>query len=95
MNSIRLALMVCFLGLLAVALLTASLLVYRNAEQTLESKQHAMGQLIERNTASAARTRTRGWTKRFGSRRKRWLTWFNFSSTGRGLKKCNRSFSLA
>ncbi|MGH7173006.1 MAG: sensor histidine kinase [Gemmataceae bacterium] len=47
MKSIRLSLMVCFLGLLAVALLTASLLVYRNAEQTLEAKRQTMGQLIE------------------------------------------------
>ncbi|HTU22242.1 MAG TPA: histidine kinase dimerization/phospho-acceptor domain-containing protein, partial [Gemmataceae bacterium] len=47
MRSIRLWLMVCFLGLLAVALLTASLLVYRNAEQTLAAKQQATEQLIE------------------------------------------------
>ena len=47
MKSIRLSLMVYFLGLLGVALLAASLLVYRNAEQTLESKQRAMEQLIQ------------------------------------------------
>jgi heavy metal sensor kinase len=46
MKSIRLSLMVYFLALLAVALTAASLLVYRNAEQTLESKQQAMEQLI-------------------------------------------------
>jgi heavy metal sensor kinase len=47
MKSIRLSLMVYFLALLAVALLASSLLVYRNAEQTLASKQEAMQQLIE------------------------------------------------
>ncbi|HEY7159066.1 MAG TPA: ATP-binding protein [Gemmataceae bacterium] len=47
MKSIRLSLMVCFLGLLAVALLASSLLVYGNAEQTLESKRQAMAQLIQ------------------------------------------------
>jgi signal transduction histidine kinase len=47
MKSIRLSLMLYFLGLLAVALTTASLLVYRNAEQTLQSKQQAMAQLIQ------------------------------------------------
>src|SRR5262249_12680992 len=46
MKSIRLSLMVYFLALLAVALLAASLLVYRNAEQTLAAKPRAMGQLI-------------------------------------------------
>lgn len=47
MKSIRLSLMLYFLGLLAVALMTASLLVYRNAEQTLGAKQLAMAQLIQ------------------------------------------------
>ncbi len=47
MRSIRLSLMVYFLALLAVALLAASLLVYRNAELTLASKQEAMGKLIQ------------------------------------------------
>jgi heavy metal sensor kinase len=47
MRSIRLSLMVYFLALLAVALLAASLLVYRNAEQTLASKQQAMENLIQ------------------------------------------------
>lgn len=47
MKSIRLALMVYFLALLAVALLAASLLMYRNAEQTLHAKQQAMKKLIE------------------------------------------------
>src|SRR5262249_5750790 len=47
MKSIRLSLMVYFLGLLAVALLAASLLVYRNAERTLAAKQQAMEQLIQ------------------------------------------------
>jgi signal transduction histidine kinase len=47
MRSIRLALMIYFLALLAVALTAASLLVYRNAEQTLQAKQQAMQQLIE------------------------------------------------
>jgi heavy metal sensor kinase len=46
MKSIRLSLMVYFLALLAVALLAASFLVYRNAEQTLGAKQQAMAQLI-------------------------------------------------
>jgi len=39
--------MVYFLGLLAVALLAASLLVYRNAEETLAAKQKAMKDLID------------------------------------------------
>jgi heavy metal sensor kinase len=39
--------MVYFLALLAVALLAASLLVYQNAEQTLEAKQQAMEKLID------------------------------------------------
>jgi hypothetical protein len=47
MKSIRLSLMVYFLGLLAVALLAALLLVYRNAERTLAAKQQAMEQLIQ------------------------------------------------
>lgn len=47
MRSIRLSLMVYFLALLAVALFLASLLVYRNAKQTLAAKQQAMVQLIE------------------------------------------------
>src|SRR5579875_3828028 len=47
MKSIRLSLMVYFLSLLAAALLAASLLVYRNAEQTLQAKQQAMEQLIQ------------------------------------------------
>ncbi|HEY7422913.1 MAG TPA: ATP-binding protein, partial [Gemmataceae bacterium] len=60
MKSIRLSLMVYFLGLLAVALLAASLLVYRNAERTLAAKQQAMEQLIraqydERGRAEEAR----------------------------------------
>jgi heavy metal sensor kinase len=46
MRSIRLSLMVYFLALLGVALLTASLLVYGYAEQTLQAKQQAMEQLI-------------------------------------------------
>jgi heavy metal sensor kinase len=47
MKSIRLSLMVCFLALLAVALLTASLLVYGNAERTLADKQQTMEQSIK------------------------------------------------
>jgi heavy metal sensor kinase len=47
MKSIRLSLMVYFLGLLAVALLAASFLVYRNAGQTLEAKRRAMEQLVQ------------------------------------------------
>jgi heavy metal sensor kinase len=47
MRSIRLSLMLYFLGLLAVALGAASLLVYRNAEQTLADKQRAMEELIQ------------------------------------------------
>lgn len=47
MKSIRLALLVYFLGLLAVALLTASLLVDRTAERTLEARQEAIAKLIE------------------------------------------------
>jgi heavy metal sensor kinase len=47
MKSIRLSLMVYFLALLAVAMLAASLLVYRNAESTLASKQQAMTHLID------------------------------------------------
>jgi heavy metal sensor kinase len=45
-KSIRLSLMVYFLGLLAVALGMASLLVYRIAEQTLEAKKCATEDLI-------------------------------------------------
>jgi len=48
MKSIRLSLMVYFLALLAVALLAASLLVHRIADQTLQAKQEAMSQLIEK-----------------------------------------------
>jgi len=47
MKSIRLSLMVYFLGLLAVALFAASLLVYNIAERTLEAKREAMAQLIQ------------------------------------------------
>lgn len=47
MKSIRLSLMLYFSALLAVALMAASLLVYRIAERTLGDKQKAMGQLIE------------------------------------------------
>ncbi len=48
MKSIRLSLMVYFLALLAAALLAASLLVYRIADQTLQDKQRAMRQLIDK-----------------------------------------------
>src|SRR5262249_50863892 len=47
MRSIRLSLMVYFLGLLAVALGVASVLVYRTASQTLEAKRRATAQLID------------------------------------------------
>ena len=47
MRSIRLSLMVYFLGLLAVALGAASLLVYRNAERTLAAKEQATEKLIQ------------------------------------------------
>src|SRR5689334_22903830 len=47
MKSIRLSLLVYFLGLLAVALFAASLLVYRTAELTLEAKREAMEKLIQ------------------------------------------------
>jgi signal transduction histidine kinase len=47
MKSIRLSLLVYFLGLLAVALFAASLLVYRTAKRTLEDKREAMEQLIQ------------------------------------------------
>ncbi|MHB1426009.1 MAG: sensor histidine kinase [Gemmataceae bacterium] len=47
MKSIRLSLMVYFLALLVVALTAASLLVYGNAEQTLQEKQTAMEKGIE------------------------------------------------
>jgi heavy metal sensor kinase len=47
MKSIRLSLLVYFLGLLAVALFAASLLVYNIAERTLEAKREAMAQLIQ------------------------------------------------
>ena len=47
MRSIRLSLMVYFLGLLAVALAAASVLVYQTAGQTLREKQEATGQLIQ------------------------------------------------
>src|SRR5207247_1256633 len=45
--SIRLSLMVYFLVLLAAALGTASLLVYRTARATLKEKENATGQLIQ------------------------------------------------
>jgi heavy metal sensor kinase len=48
MRSIRLSLMLYFSGLLAVALTAASLLVYHNAELTLQAKQQAMAQLIDK-----------------------------------------------
>ncbi len=47
MKSIRLSLMVYFLGLLAVALFAASLLVYRTAERTLAAKEKATAELIQ------------------------------------------------
>ena len=47
MKSIRLSLMVYFLGLLALALGAASLLVYETAQQTLRDKQRAAEKLIE------------------------------------------------
>jgi len=47
MRSIRLSLMVCFLGLLAVALTTASLLVSRNAEQAANKATGDTAQRIE------------------------------------------------
>ena len=56
MRSIRLSLMVYFLGLLAVALGAASLLVYRNAEQTLAAKQQAMEKLIQTQYEESCRT---------------------------------------
>ena len=45
--SIRLSLVLYFLGLLMVALGVASLLVYRSAQSTLEEKERATAQLIE------------------------------------------------
>jgi signal transduction histidine kinase len=47
MRSIRLSLVLYFLGLLAVALGAASVLAYRTAEQNLEAKNRASRQLIE------------------------------------------------
>jgi heavy metal sensor kinase len=47
MRSIRLSLMVYFLGLLAVALGVASFLVYRTAQSTLEAKEKAARTLVE------------------------------------------------
>ncbi|HEY7313091.1 MAG TPA: ATP-binding protein [Gemmataceae bacterium] len=60
MRSIRLSLMVCFLGLLAVALTTASLLVYRNAEQAArqaigDTEQRIEAQYRERCEKEKAR----------------------------------------
>ena len=96
MKSIRLSLMVYFLGLLAVALIDGVAAgISQSPSKRWNPSSTPWSSSLRRSTASAVRTRTRGWTKRFGSRRKRWLTWFNFSSTGRGLKKCSRSFSLA
>src|SRR6516162_1615334 len=48
MRSIRLSLLVYFLGLLGLALGTVSLLVYRTAERTLAEKKIATKELIER-----------------------------------------------
>src|SRR5262245_30948642 len=47
MRSIRLSLMVYFLGLLTVALGVASLLVYRSAQQILRDKEKATADLIQ------------------------------------------------
>src|SRR5437763_238948 len=47
MRSIRLSLVVYFLGLLAAALGVASLLAYRTAERTLAEKRKATEQLIQ------------------------------------------------
>src|SRR5262249_30680186 len=47
MKSIRLSLLVYFLGLLAAALGVASLLAYRTAQRTLAEKKKATEQLIE------------------------------------------------
>ena len=54
MRSIRLSLTVYFLGLLAVALAVASVLVYQTAGQTLREKQEATGQLIQAQIDGAA-----------------------------------------
>jgi hypothetical protein len=47
MRSIRLSLLVYFLGLLAAALTGSSLLVYRSAQQTLRAKEEAAANLVQ------------------------------------------------
>ncbi len=48
MRSIRVSLLVYFLGLLVVALTVASVLVYRSAQRTLQEKEDATAELIRR-----------------------------------------------
>ncbi len=76
MKSIRLSLLVYFLGLLAVALFAASLLVYNTAEQTLEAKRVAMAQLIQCSTTSAAAKRKNVSTRLYWRKPSRWPAWF-------------------
>ncbi len=47
MRSIRLSLLVCFLGLLTLALTAAAVLAYRTSHQTLEAKKKATADLLE------------------------------------------------
>ena len=84
MRSIRLSLMVYFLGLLAVALAVASVFVYQTAGQTLREKQQATGQLIQRNTRRAARKNKPASTTGCWRRRRRWPGCRSSSLTGRG-----------
>ena len=73
--------MVYFLGLLGVALCVASLLVYRNAEQTLKAKRQATADLIERSTTNAAAPRTLRLIKPCCRRRNRWRGWYKCNSS--------------
>src|SRR6516162_3762380 len=55
MRSIRLSLVVCFLGLLCVALTVASVLLHDTAKRTLVAKEHAAEALAEARYEERAR----------------------------------------
>ncbi len=68
MRSIRLSLLVYFLGLLAVALGVASYLVYRSAQRSLRDKEEATAKLIERRYQDSCREEREQLDKRLRSR---------------------------
>src|SRR6476659_8121051 len=55
MRSIRLSLVVCFLGLLCVALTVASVLLHETAKRTLAAKERAAEALVEARYEARAR----------------------------------------